>query len=138
MNRRKVSSAESGFGGRKILIAIVITVGCAAILAAVLYFTQNKDVSADSSYRAIFLDNNQVYFAKIKNMGRKYVTITDVYYFGKDNSNSDADNIVLVKLGSEVHNPTDEMQILENHILYIEKLDEDSRVVRAIMEYKSK
>lgn len=121
-------------------IIIAIIVGLAIGAGAVKYFDNNKSVEIDDVYRAVFLDNNQVYFAKIKEMSKKYVTVYDVYYFGKDKERNDGngnDDIVLVKLGSEVHGPTDEMQILESHILYIEKLGEDSRVVKAIKEHKA-
>ena len=125
---------------RKILIITAIVVIFVFISAVALYFAQNKNILIDNDYRAIFLDNNQVYFAKIKNMGEKYITITDIYYFGRDSSaglgQADTEDVVLVKLGSEMHGPTDEMQILENHILYIEKLSDDSRVVEAIKEHK--
>lgn len=119
------------------IIAIVIVFGSAASL---FFYFQNKKQPIDNGYSAVFLDNNQVYFAKIKDRGKKYVTIIDVYYFGKDPSagSGRADDIVLVKLGSEVHGPIDGMEILENHILYIEKLADSSRVVQAIREYETK
>ena len=127
------------FNRKKVLIATsVIVIALVFATAAGFYFSQNKNKSMSDGYRAIFLDNNQVYFAKIKDMGGEYVTIADVYYFGRNNGQSGTDDIVLVKLGSEVHGPTDEMKILGNHILYIEKLSDDSRVLQAITEYKNK
>lgn len=107
------------------------------LLGGAFYFYQAKKKFIETDYQALFLDNGQVYFGRINKMGKKYVTITDVYYFGKDSNNPNSEDVVLLKLGSEVHGPTDEMKILENHILYIEKLSNDSRVVEAIREYKN-
>lgn len=125
-------------GRKRILLVIGFVVVLNAAFYFVFSFVQDKGPSTDTRYNAIFLDNNQVYFAKIKNTGRKYLTITDVYYFGKDSNDQYSDDITLRKLGSEVHGPTDEMKILEDHILYIEELREDSRVVQAIYEHTSK
>ena len=91
-------------------------------------------------YQAVFLDNGQVYFGKVKHPKRTYVIVTDVYYFGPSSSSGQgaASDLVLVKLGSELHGPTNEMKILRDHILFIEELTPESRVVEAIREYKDK
>ena len=129
---------------KKKLTTVPKIVICFALIVIAVYglnyYYQYK--MADRLYKAIFLDNDQVYFGKIKNTFGKYVTITDVYYFGKglsaNSGQADKGDIVLIKLGTEVHRPTDEMKILESHILYIEKLSADSRVVAAIKEHKNK
>lgn len=95
-------------------------------------------------YQAVFLDNGQVYFGKVKHPKRTYVIVTDVYYFGPSQPSREAmagaasSDIALVKLGSELHGPTDEIKILRDHILFIEELAPESRVVEAIREYKDK
>ncbi len=124
---------------KRYLIVLYAIIGLCLFLG-VVYFARSKGASGSSAYQAVFLDNNQVYFGKIKNRGEKYITIADVYYFGPSTSSGQAnsDDIVLVKLGSEAHGPTDEMEILENHILYIEELSPNSRVLQAIMEYKER
>jgi len=86
-------------------------------------------------YSAVFLDNGQVYFGEIKKPLGAYTTLSNVYYFGRQNSGDDED-VSLVKLGSELHGPTDNMEINRDHILFIEELEEDSRVMEAIQEYE--
>lgn len=44
--------------------------------------------------------------------------------------------LTLVKLGSELHGPIDSMTINKDHILFIEEMKEDSKVVQAIREYE--
>lgn len=95
-------------------------------------------VVGDNYYSAVFLDNNQVYFGKISGSIWSYLNLTDVYYFGSDKDGSNPDNIALIKLGSEMHAPTDRMKINRKHILYIEELSDYSRVVEAINEHKNK
>jgi len=42
----------------------------------------------------------------------------------------------LVKLGNELHGPQDKMEINDAHIIFIESLKQDGRVVEAIARYK--
>lgn len=112
------------------------------LLGGAFYFYQAKKKFIEEDYQAVFLDNGQVYFGKIRNVKSTYVTLTDVYYFGPStrsvrSGQGENDDVVLVKLGSEVHGPTDEMKILRDHILFIETLADDSRVIRAIREYEN-
>ncbi len=44
--------------------------------------------------------------------------------------------LTLVKLGEEVHGPTDEMQLNKDQILLVENLRDDSQVVAAIKRYQ--
>lgn len=98
-----------------------------------------KDLKTDS-YSAIFLDNSQVYFGLIENSNLSTITLTDVYYFGskEDDNNQEPKDLSLIKLGTELHGPEDQMKIFFNHILFIETLRDDSRVVDAIMEHQNK
>jgi hypothetical protein len=46
--------------------------------------------------------------------------------------------INLVKLGGELHGPTDEMRINRDQILLVEDLRTDSNLVKAIDNYKAR
>lgn len=120
---------------RLFLVALVAAVAAGGIIFGSLRIIQFFRDSS-SGYSAVFLDNDQVYFGKVKYPKRTYVTVADVYYFGQTDSGQ-VDDVVLVKLGSELHGPANEMKILRNHILFIEELMDDSRVVEAIREYKN-
>jgi hypothetical protein len=43
--------------------------------------------------------------------------------------------LTLIKLGNELHGPTDKMTINRDHVLLTEALRNDSRVVQAINQY---
>jgi hypothetical protein len=68
--------------------------------------------------------------------------LRDIYYFqqlrplqGEGKENPD---LSLMKLGNELHGPTDMMQINRDHVLFVEDMKDDARVVQAIKSYKSK
>lgn len=91
-------------------------------------------------YQAVFLDNGQVYFGKLRRFG-DYPVLKDVYYLQitqqLQGSANDASNVNLVKLGNELHGPTDQMRINRQSILFIEDLKPDSQVVQAIERMKT-
>lgn len=97
----------------------------------------NFDRMADpSTYQAVFLSNDQIYFGHLKSGGSReseYLTLTDVYYVkvGEDSVGR------VVKLGQiEPHKPTNEMILNREHILFWENLSSDSPVVQTIQGYK--
>lgn len=123
------------------------------VLAGVGYwflFQQNQSPKAleinTSAYHAVFMSNGQVYFGKLTRVNAQFATIEDVFYLRRleqplqpisdsDQAPKDAQpqpDLQLVKLGGEVHGPTDRMIINREHILFIEELKENSRVVETI------
>lgn len=95
------------------------------------------------TYQAVFLSNNQVYFGKLSNRSGQYTVLNDIYYLRiaqplqpKPGAQQPTPDISLVKLGGELHGPTDKMEINRDHILFIEDLKVDSQVVSAINAYK--
>ena len=88
------------------------------------------------TYHAVFLSNGQVYFGTLSKRRGAYMTLRDVYYFGRDDQTGiQRADLALVRLGSELHGPTEAMEVNRDHILFIEELRADSRVVNAIREY---
>lgn len=92
-----------------------------------------------SQYQAVFLSNNQVYFGKLSRAKSDYPVLRDVYYLQVTQGlqpQSPNQQLQLVKLGNEIHGPSDEMRINREHILFYENLKADSQVVRAIEAFK--
>ena len=46
--------------------------------------------------------------------------------------------LTLIKLGAEIHGPTDSIRINRDQILFVETLKDDSKVVKAINDYRQK
>ena len=136
--------------GRMGLIVIIVI---AVLLAYWIRQGLSKGIilrEPQGEYQAIFLTNAQIYFGRIVNQNQEEVILSDIYYFatlralqynGENQTSTDTlnalpDTFSLVKLGLELHGPKDEMRINRNHILFIEDLKEDSKVIAAIKEYK--
>ncbi|OGN16246.1 MAG: hypothetical protein A3C88_02575 [Candidatus Yanofskybacteria bacterium RIFCSPHIGHO2_02_FULL_50_12] len=109
------------------------------ILGAVcmLYFTgffrydryAEEDFIDTSTYQAVFLTNDQIYFGYLKDIGPDYLILSDVHYVKINESG----NGQLVKLGQiEPHGPEDGMIINQDQVLFWENLKPDSQVVRSI------
>lgn len=99
----------------------------------------------NNNWQAVFLTNGQVYFGKVVKENNKTVVLREIYYLqitqplqtSGDQQTTPAQNeLSLVKLGNELHGPKDEMRINAAHVLFIEDLKADSRVVEAITNYK--
>lgn len=92
-----------------------------------------------STYQAVFLDNGQVYFGKLDQSSKERYFLTDVFYLQAGSVGVDQSaNLSLTKLGSEAHGPEDKMQINPDHVLFIENMKDDSKVVSAIHDYLNK
>ncbi|TAL20734.1 hypothetical protein EPN90_00050 [Patescibacteria group bacterium] len=91
---------------------------------------------------AVFLSNGQVYFGRIKKENNFALTLGDIYYLklpkplASQEELQAQDDVSLIKLGNELHGPEDRMEISRNQILFVEKLKADSRVTKAILQYK--
>ena len=107
--------------------------------------TPQKQEVKPSGYSAVFLVNNQVYFGKLEDAGGLYPKLKDVYYLRVDRPLQPAPatggaqpEVQLIKLGNELHGPVDEIRFNKEQILYIEDLKTDSRVVKAIEDFKKR
>ncbi len=100
---------------------------------------------AKPNYQAVFLNNGQVYFGNIKNIGANTFDLQNIYYLQTNGTTTAAaatantatdSNVSLVKLGCELHGPYDRMIINSEQITFWENLRDDSQVVKAIADYK--
>lgn len=96
--------------------------------------------------QAVFLTNGQIYFGKVVDEQAQFVDIKDVHYLilhrplQSQTDSGDADQSSkpeynILKLGGEIHGPTS-MTINRDHILFIENLSDDSKVVAAMRNMK--
>ena len=125
--------------GAIILVVILIIIGW-----SLLSGRSNTATGIDNNkYQAIFFTNGQVYFGKLQAFSDQYLKMTDIYYLQAQSSStsevqttSTDQNVTLIKLGSEVHGPEDEMMISKDQVLFYENLKADSRVVQQIEKLK--
>lgn len=147
-----VPKKKSGHGGWIINLIIIIIV-VVVVLYLISAYTSlnilglNKSDSGDAdAWKAVFLTNGQVYFGHTANENADPVVLEEIYYLqvtqplqqvGADQAapNLNQPQLSLVKLGNELHGPTDQMRINREHVLFVEDLKDEGRVVEAINEY---
>jgi hypothetical protein len=141
-------SKPKGKIGKLIMIIVILVV-----VVGIVWFVWGRISPATTSgaYQAVFLSNGQVYFGKVSNLHSDYVKLADIFYLqmkkGVQTQEPPAEGeqpaaaqsqLSLIKLGSELHGPQDSMIINQKHVLFIESLKDDSKVVAAIKQYQDK
>jgi len=121
-------------------LAVIIGLLLAIILGFAAYslFSKNAEEAEkidQTTYQAVFLANNQIYFGKLRNIDSLFPVLDDVYYVKLEDENATSGR--LVKLGIiEPHGPKDQMIINRDHILFWENLKDDSQVIQTIRSLK--
>ncbi|MFH1838556.1 MAG: hypothetical protein ABH808_03645 [Candidatus Kuenenbacteria bacterium] len=131
-----------------LIILILIVVG---VIGYSLNNQKNSGItkSAQGEWQGVFLTNGQVYFGHVVKENTNEVVLNNIYYLqvkqvlqkSQDPKNPESQtqqSISLIKLGEELHGPKDLMRINRNHVLFIEDLKKDGKVVQAIAEYEAK
>jgi hypothetical protein len=130
-------------------ILMVVTVLLLSVLSFLFSGDSNLSRSLNwadpSKYQAIFLSNGQVYFGKVVNTNKDTLVLEDVFYLRAAESLQAGaeqieqnENFSLIKLGNEIHGPEDNMKINLNHVMFVEDLKWESKIIEAINEYKLK
>lgn len=139
-------------GSRKKKFAIIggiVAFLIITIIAGVLWMTSRPSggTAIDSGkYQAVFFTNGQVYFGKLQPFDHDYMKLTNVFYLQtKDatdasknpqkTADSTSNNVQLIKLGNEIHGPSDEMVISKDQVLFFENLKSDGKVASSIDQY---
>jgi hypothetical protein len=115
-----------------------VAVGLLAGLTACDRGHRHRGPEIKTTYAAVLLDNNQLYYGKLVNAGSSFPELTDVYYIvSQVNQETKEVKKVLVRRGNEFHGP-DRMFLNEHHIVLIEPVGANSEVAKLIEEDKKK
>ena len=125
-----------------ILAGLVFIVGLllVIILGLKVYWllsksNQEKGRIDQTTYQAVFLDDKQIYFGKLKDIELQYPILEEVYYVKLESEGAASGR--LVKLGeTEPHAPRNQMILNRDHILFWEDLKPDSPIVQTIISSK--
>jgi len=141
------------FGKRKrlsfknlIRLALGVIVLTAVVTGGVLFYQSSVTSYIDGGkYQAVFLTNGQVYFGKLSKLSGEYFKLTKIFYLQTQSTSTastvqavadaSAANVQLIKLGSEIHGPEDEMVISKSQILFFENTQTAGKVTAAIEKY---
>lgn len=134
--------------GAVVIIALIVI----GVVFRSKLFPTTANAEKLSGYQAVFLTNGQVYFGKISNTDEQYVHLTNIYYLQVNQALQTANGtsaaaaaaaaanqstqLSLVKLGNELHGPSDEMNINRDQILFYEDLKQAGQVAQAIQKYQ--
>lgn len=131
----------------QVVLLFLVTI---LVVAVVAYIVVGGPKKAESGYvdnnklQAVFLNGGQVYFGNINDLNGKFLSMSNIYYLRVNQqvqpnqaTNTAASNdISLVKLGCELHGPTDNMVINREQVIFWENLKDDGQVAKAVAEYK--
>jgi hypothetical protein len=134
---------------RMVLITSLVALLVIALGGWFLYQSSTAATIDNSKYQAVFFTNGQVYFGKLKTLNSNYMKLSNIFYLQAQNTTPTTDSknpqqttaqqsndVQLVKLGSEVHGPDDEMIISKDQILFFENLKKDGKVSASIATYQ--
>lgn len=126
--------------GVAILVIIILTIVAIGLVRNQPVSSKMKAEVNKNQYQAVFLTNGQVYFGRIKDIAADYLQLEKIYYLQiqepvqPSDKNKPQQNLSLLKLGSEIHGPEDEMIINKEQILFWENIQDGSKVVQAIKQ----
>jgi len=135
MVSKKGGVKKDNFFGTMVFLTLII-LGL-VVISCRLDVKQKQITSSNDVYRAVFLDNGEVYFGKTYNGGKGYLRLNDVYYFkvGQVIDENIQPDVQLMKLGSEIHQPKGFLDINRQHILFIQELSADSKILNLIQNF---
>jgi len=147
---------QKGKKGLKLAITLIIVIIVLALAGYFLdiYTNLNLFGSNDSkpaatltyksdNFYAVFLSNGQVYFGKVTESTNEFTLLENIYYLQVSNAlqqvppseTEQQPQLTLVKLGNELHGPEDYMKVNNSHIVFVEELKNNGKVVEAINQY---
>lgn len=115
---------------------VLIIVICLIVAGAAGFLLYKYIYKAPQKRSAVFMTNGQVYFGYLNGATANTVTLSDVYYLKiSDLQNSTNKQILLVKMGNELHGPESNMYIDRSQILFWQTLRPDSKINDAIAKF---
>jgi hypothetical protein len=147
---RTQKTSLKGLRGLRFVQVVLLFLITILVVAVVAYIAVGGPKKAESGYvdnkklQAVFLNGGQVYFGNIKDLNGKFLSMSNIYYLrvnqqvqpNQSNSSTNSNDISLVKLGCELHGPTDSMVINREQVVFWENLKDDGQVAKAVAEYK--
>lgn len=127
---------------------ITVFLALAIIIFGAYWFFVKNDRTVETvkqqemKWYAVKLSDNKFYYGQIKDISADPIVVENVYYdYDQSEDKAGADksetaSLRLVKRGKETHGPSGTMDIVRSQVLYMEPLREDSKVLRAILDYE--
>jgi hypothetical protein len=119
-------------------LAVYLALAIGALIAAALLWIASKPQGATipagpaGSLHSVMLTNGQIYYGKLEEVGRGYVTLTDVYYVSVfTDPQGNRQNRLLSRQRADWHAPL-KMTIPLEKVVMLEQVGPESTVARGI------
>lgn len=152
--KKKRFSRKDGDKGMRITSVVLlfsVTILLVALAASFVFGPKSeKSYIENERLQAVFLNGGQVYFGNITDLNDKYLRMENIFYLrvnqvvqpNQEGTQQQAsqNDISLVKLGCELHRPTNEMLINRSQVVFWENLKDEAgenTVPGAVKKYRS-
>lgn len=92
-----------------------------------------------SQYRAVTMDNDQVFYGKLEGDKHDYLVLTEAFYYqpgiSARGTGADQGNIRIIKVGTELHQPQDRVMLNRDHVVTVQTLTDESKIIQAMKTY---
>ncbi len=133
-------SRPNGAGRRGLIMLVVGIIILIAVVTFLVYMIFSFP-SNGSAWQAVFLTNGRTYFGQLVKQNSDIVVLQNVYYIQvqqpapvEEGAQPQQPQLTLVNITEELHAPENEMKINWSHVLFMQKLSQDSQVVASIEE----
>jgi hypothetical protein len=146
VDRKHKSSSKEKWGRigtvAAVLVVVILLIGVIGLIVS------GNNVKSEDKYvdtnrlQAVFLNTGQVYFGNIKDYNRQYVILENIFYLQTSSTgstttaSSTSNNVSLVKLGCELHQPYDQMIINTSQLTFWENLQPTGQVAQAVSTFE--
>ena len=123
------------------LIKLIVFILAIMAVSAAAYFLKKSPGNTGQDWYAVKLVNGEIFYGQIADTKADPVVMKNVYYDydqakGDKKEVSQTGNIRLVKRGQETYGPAGTMDIVRAQVLFMEPMKDDSKVLKAILEYE--
>ena len=124
-----------------IILLFSATIVIGGILSLLFFANPGEQKYVDGSkFQALYLNDQEVYFGKIKTINARFVDLQDVFSTNNPNAlkavqtskSASTTALSIVKPDCNAYGPYDEMIIARSNVRYWQNLRPDSQVVQAI------
>jgi len=125
----------------KALLATFLIVVIIALVACLAFLYKGTPVDNNLKFKAVYLENGQIYYAKVVKEDNLNVYLDEVYYIdtqevaipsGEGEETATTTVPVLVKRGQELNKPQGWLQLNRSKVVAIEEIGPDSEIIKEI------
>lgn len=145
---QQISQPKPAKVNESIFKRIVIVLASVLVVVIAIWFFRDfrgDNVTEEPAWYTIKLINNEVYYGQVSDLSADPVVVSNVYYHydqinaesgSGDEEVNESGSLRLVKRGKETHGPSGTMNIIRAQVVYLEPLDNNSKVLQAILDYE--